>query len=457
MPAILTDTIKKQILDKIITDFADSDVRYFAAIGRSEDWNDSDTVVLPTTSPRTERNARLTMQSAKNITDLSFCVARNNWTLGTTYSAYDDNTAGLPTQPFYAMNSNQQVYICLRQGSSVGTTGSQYQPTAHTNGQPFDTADGYRWKFLYSIGALRATKFLSSAFMPVQVVPSDIVDPLIEEEQQRLVQNIASDGQIIGYVVENGGNNYSTTPNIVVNGNGTGAENVPVILNNRLVRVDVRTDSAGNLGGDFINNTYQGKGYDYADAEVIATGSGSGAIVRPVFAPKGGLGLDPRVDLKSAQVMFNTKFEFDEGGEFLIDQDFRQISLLKNMKYSDSDGVFTESVGSALKYLKLSALTGTYAKDVIVQGGSSLAKAHVDNAEDSDLFFHQSEYTGFKAFQTGESLSVFEGGGSVTGVIDSILNGKVDPLSGELLYIDNRAAVVRSSDQKQDIKIVIQL
>ena len=36
-------------------------------------------------------------------------------------------------------------------------------------------------------------------------------------------------------------------------------------------------------------------------------------------------------------------------------------------------------------------------------------------------------------------------------------SGDVDPYSGELLYIDNRSAVTRASDQTEDLKIVIQV
>jgi hypothetical protein len=40
---------------------------------------------------------------------------------------------------------------------------------------------------------------------------------------------------------------------------------------------------------------------------------------------------------------------------------------------------------------------------------------------------------------------------------DAFIVGEMDPLSGDVLYIDNRAAVSRSAEQTEDIKIVIQL
>ena len=39
----------------------------------------------------------------------------------------------------------------------------------------------------------------------------------------------------------------------------------------------------------------------------------------------------------------------------------------------------------------------------------------------------------------------------------SLVLPEVESLTGDLLYIDNRAAVTRASDQTEDIKIVIQL
>ena len=60
---VITDRFKKQVLDELITDFLDSDnVRYYAAIGRSVDWNDSDVPTVPTNDARSVRDARLSIQ-----------------------------------------------------------------------------------------------------------------------------------------------------------------------------------------------------------------------------------------------------------------------------------------------------------------------------------------------------------------------------------------------------------
>jgi hypothetical protein len=49
--------------------------------------------------------------------------------------------------------------------------------------------------------------------------------------------------------------------------------------------------------------------------------------------------------------------------------------------------------------------------------------------------------------------------GNGSGILDNItyVKGDVDYNTGEVMYIDNRAAIQRSADQTEDIKIIIQL
>ena len=88
--AVITNRIKKQVINSILSDVNDSDNNYYAAIGRSEDWNDSDVAPQAYNTGREERNFRLGMQSIKNITDIRMVVPRYNWSSGAIYSQYDD-------------------------------------------------------------------------------------------------------------------------------------------------------------------------------------------------------------------------------------------------------------------------------------------------------------------------------------------------------------------------------
>ena len=97
MTAIITQDFKKQIVQSIFNDVADSAERYYIGIGHSQDWDSADLAPTPIQSVRDIRNARLNLQSIKSAEDVSFVIPRNNWTSGTIYSAWDDNVAGYPS------------------------------------------------------------------------------------------------------------------------------------------------------------------------------------------------------------------------------------------------------------------------------------------------------------------------------------------------------------------------
>ena len=253
MAAVVFDRQRKNSIRDILIDIKDSDNYYFAAIGRSQDWNDSDVAPVPQNSLNDAREARLGIQSIKNITDQTFVIPRYNWTSGAIYSAYNDDQQGYPTNAYYVMNSNQQIYICLQQGKTEANPpqvkASTVQPTGNTTGDPFRTADGYMWKFLYSIGALKASKFISTAYIPVQKVQdSDNATLLLDEVgvdsdspaedvEQQLVQQAAVSGQILGYEVVKGGSGYTSVPTLTIVGDGSGAKAVPTVTGGASVKV----------------------------------------------------------------------------------------------------------------------------------------------------------------------------------------------------------------------------
>ena len=451
--AIVTNRIKKQVISGIVTDFLDSDNNYFVVIGRSEDWNDSDIAPTILNNAREERNFRLASQSAKRIIDQSFVVPRYNWSSGAIYSAYDDAQVGYPAQTYYVMNDNNQVYICLQQSkSSSGISQvSTVQPSGNTTGTPFETADGYVWKFLYSIGALDANKFISANFIPVQFIAATDSDSPAADIEQKVVQDNAIVGQVIGYAVDSGGAGYTSTPTISIVGNGTNAKAGATISGGQVVKVEV-IDSSGTL-------TF-GSGYDYAKVNVAGGGTPTKpAKIRAILATPLGMGADPRDDLRSTSIMFNVKPEGTETGDFIVGNDFRQVGLMKNLELPDSDALFTESTGIALRKLVLTSVVSPFTPDNTILGGTSGVRALIDRVDSSNIWYHQTEVTGFGNFDSGESISEIDGSG--TGTLNAsfapYVNPEVDIFSGEVLYIDNRASVTRSAEQTEDIKIVIQI
>ena len=164
---------------------------------------------------------------------------------------------------------------------------------------------------------------------------------------------------------------------------------------------------------------------------------------------------------------------------FLIDQNFRQVALIRNPKYAqnninpdDDSGappIFTDASGLALQYLQVddsSDITGgKFAAGSVITGGTSGAKAIIDANDTTTgfnpkLIVHQdSATTGFGRFQGGEQIT---DGANNADLVDSA-NGfgfrvsDVEKTSGEIIYIDNRAPVDRTSTTQEDIKVVITL
>ena len=469
MAAIITDKLKNLVVDLIKANDSDASNKYYAAIGRSEAWNDSDVSPTPLRTKSEENRFRNSMQSVKLISDVSLVIPRYNWSSGTFYSAYDDTQVGQPTNAYYVINANQQVYMVLR--ASISATGtavaSTVEPTGNTTGTPFKTSDGYVWKFMYSISATDANKFQSANFIPVKNIPFTNVNSSVAEVEQKAIQDKAIHGQIIGYGIESAGAGYGSAPTLTVRGNGSNAVATATISGGQVVRV-IPTEGGG---GSFDSASF-GSGYDYANVEVSGGGTPSKpAKIRPILANSGGLGHDATVDFKASAIMFNAKPTGTETLDFVIGQDFRQVGLLKNPQVdsaghggqpntdSGTSTAFTGLTGRALKGLNFSAINNPFGEDKTILGVTSGAKAFIDKDSGNSVFYHQNENTGFKSFQAGETVDETDGTGQ--GVLDSAgafeTAFEVNPHTGELLYIDNRGAVTRSADQTEDIKIVIQV
>ena len=196
-------------------------------------------------------------------------------------------------------------------------------------------------------------------------------------------------------------------------------------------------------------------------------------MARAVIGPQNGIGADPRDELKATSLMFNAKPNGAEGGDFLVGtgQDFRQVMLIRNILDSAAGNAYTGSTGLALKFLKVdSAFAGNLSIDELITNSlTPPAKAFVNKVVNEDtlgakVFYHQTDSTGFTPFNVGNTLTDEQGNTGTIVIADSdnltdsassfddVLN-----TSGEVLYIENRAPVIRDAAQTEDIKVVVTL
>ena len=457
MAAIVTDPFKKQLTQTVFNEVTNTTARYYIGIGRSEQWDSSETVPDPTDSPRSIRNLRASLQSLKSASDVTYVIPRYNWSSGTIYQAYDDDLTSIPNTSYYVLTEDNQVYICLQQSKNAAgaAQASTVKPTGTTT-KPFKTADGYIWKFLFALSATRASKFLSANFVPVEKILDSAGGAGLSslEIQQATVQDSAVAGQILNIIVTNGGSGFTSTPTVTIDGDGVRAAATATVSGGAITKIelDSSTDSAMAMG----------QGYNFASVSITG-GGGSAATARAVIGPDSGIGRDCRDELKSTSLMFNTKPAGTEDSNFIVGQDFRQVTLIRNPK-KNNDSDLTGSSGKVLNFLQVTSVSDAedFTVDTEITGGTSNAKAIIDEVINDRIYFHQSEATGFKPFQEAETIS---GGGENATLVaeaadadsDAFTLDDVRKTSGQVLYIENRAPVVRSATQTEDIKIVLTL
>ena len=464
MVAIVTTDTKQLVVEKLIEDLQADSNNYYLGIGKSDAWNETDTAPTSITDiETTKRDFRDNLQSIQKIASVSFVAKRYNWSSGTIYQPYRDNETSAQNGQYYVITESNRVYICLRQGKNALTgdtnTSTVNPDTTGTTASPVKTSDGYVWKFLFTQSATRLSAFATSNFIPVEKVTETSGLSNIRQSQKD-IQDAASAGQIVGYRVTSNGTGYTSAPTITVNGNGSNARAVATVVGGSVIAVNV-DDSAG--GFPF------GAGYDHASV-TSSGGGGSGLVVKPIIS-KGGIGADPRDDLKSTSIMFNSKLVGEAGsGDFLVGTgaDFRQVGILKNPKLpasrTSADSDFTATTGSALRILTVGSganLTDIAVGKVISQvQGTLKARAYVNKNTGTDadatFLYHQNENTGFVPFTVGDEDLLDSAVPDNKGTIVSDSDAEVDPFSGDLLYVESRAAVERTTAGTEDIKITIQ-
>ena len=463
MSAIITQNTKHLFQSQFQADADSAANKYYIALGKSEDWNDSDAAPNPVITEREERDFRLSMQSAKLAANYSFVIPRVNWSSGTVFGEYDDTDLSHPSVPYYAMIDNNQVYVCVRQSRGAnGTANPSTVAPSGTGNRPFATSDGYAWKFLYTVGVVDNTNFTSANFLPVKKVRlldtdgSGNITSTSTDVQQIAIQDSSTTSPICGIDITDGGAGYSSAPTVAIIGNGYGAVASATIAGGAVVKIEIDDDSASGIQG-----IKMGLNYDYA--HVVMSGGGSPTTVakaRTRIGPKAGFGADPRKDLRAKALMFNIQPAGDEDGEFHIGTSFRQIGLLKN-PLDSAGAAYTQTSGNALRRLKLHQKTANFTKGSVMTGGTSGATAIVGDTDSAEIWYHQNETTLFSPFQAAEAVTDAAGGIGITdsasGVGGFTNSGSIDPFSGELLYIENRAKVVRSADQTEDIKVIVEI
>ena len=502
MTAIATDDLKFRYSELLFTEIknATDSNHFYVGIGKSDQYDSAnDTIIDPVNRYKDHLEARNNLQSILKIAEgsMSYVVPRSNWVSGTPYESWKDGHDGIPSNKYYVMTDNLEVFICLENSkSSAGDIqASTVNPSSvraalqqgHGIDKAFKTSDGYIWKFLYAVETSKQAAFLSSNFMPIQNqdsggnLPGVSAATTSAQTDQAKVRKCATGGQVLGVEVVNAGAGYTGTPTITITGDGTGAAGL-VVMNGTSIG-HIQMIPAGKDAATTMRDSGMGSGYNFARVE-ISGGTDSAtthATLRAIIGPRDGIGSLATHDLKSSSLMFNVKPAGTQSGTFNISQDFRQISLLRNLNYVDSAVAGNRVTLGQARVGRICRLTpgtgnpalGFQTDEKITQSGGNIVGwvDYIDSgysgANNLQLYYHHNERADLKS-------GPFTGGQTVTGSVSSVTGtvaadveviqgatatsngfGAIDRYSGDILYIDNRARIERTETQTEDIKIIL--
>jgi hypothetical protein len=386
-----------------------------------------------------------------NPSDVTHTVPRYNWNAGEAYYAWDDRDEDIFAKPFFVMTSQYKIYKCLHAGPAASTV----EPTTNSSEVPETCIDGYVWKFMCFIQAEATDRFLTKNFMPIRtaVAADEAVGGVNWEHYGWQREAIATDGAIYDIVmsVENGGGAGYTTPTVTIVGDALANGGVEA------------TASAVVVDGVITKINVDNPGSKYKNAKVVITnpvGVATDATYRAVLPPVNGHGADPVRELGAFYVIVNAKLDGDEGeGDFIINNSFRQIAIVKAPFNAGTEVVATDVTLSGLKQMTLGTVTNEtqfLPGDTFI-GTTSGAQAYVDSYDKVTgvLKYHQNSKSGFIAFVDNDPV-VANAGGLGTVSAGTQLPAEYERYSGEVIFLEDRGPVNRYAAQIEDVKIVIE-
>ena len=357
------------------------------------------------------------MQFGKRISsnDAIFVIRNIPYEANVIYTMYDEQDDNLLDSDYYVIVNASSYYHIFKvldnNRGGYSTIEPNFVHISGSNTAVYQTSDGYRWKYMYSVSSTEKDKFSTDDWFPL------IANTTVKEEAVGgAIDIIKIDGSGLGYhnylsgtfssnELKVGGNpklykisnnsinqtngfytgcllylstgtgsgQYETVTNYYTNANGNFIEIEQefeiVPTNGTTWQINPRVNIKG-VGKSVVNavaralvNAYsgnsiyriemlnRGSGYEYAIANVVANSVLNitvPAILRPIRSPYGGHGFDAASELGCHSLMFSVKFSNSELGTIPTNNIFQQIGVMKDPIFSDIDFVISSSNGSFL-------------------------------------------------------------------------------------------------------------
>lgn len=303
---------------------------------------------------------------------------------------------------------------------------------------------------------------------------------------------ILDGGQITGVTIENSGIGYSTAT-IAVSGDGTAASlsvdlNVGNIAslqaNNEILTtpgtinaiklisggygygvatVMIQGDGTGATATASIN-TATGRitkinitnpGQNYTFANVVITGNGKAAKARAIMAPFGGHGKNAPDEFFARTLMFYSNVSNDLNQGLEVNNDYRQLGIIKNPRAYAANTRFTGVIGSACFLVQGSINTTYFPKDTnitvdrVISGTTFQRRYRVVSSTSTAALVQSLDN------DVPTTNDIFTNAANQTFTASSVSNPTVDKYSGQLMFIDNKAGFTPSDEETVTLRTII--
>jgi hypothetical protein len=441
MSSIYTKSLQIYNAEQFKTSISEATIpNVYLTFGKVDHWPNENSPTQAVNSVDTNNGVWKNMIGAKKVqgNDVRLAIRRFDWVSGTVYTEYDDSEANLdmndPDVKFYVVTDEWNVYKCLGNNNGAAST---VKPTSINTYIAEQLSDKYIWKFMYQLSDEEKLRFTTTNFIPVRTLTED------NGSLQWHVQSNAVQGSIGSIKVTNPGSGYTVTPSVTITGDGTGAE----------ATLSVNPSTFG-IDGIFITN--KGQNYTYATATINqAGGVGQGATARVVMSPQGGHGADPVEELGASFVIINTQLRGSESGILDIQNEFRQVALIKNPILNDAVTVASGIVYSQTTEILVDDAGDNYLEDELVYQGSSLVdstfKGQVASWNSANSLLYLVDVSGTLDL----SKAIIGDTTKASHQTRDVTNRAFKPYTGSILYINNITAIQRTTDQTEDFKIVV--
>jgi len=321
-------------------------------------------------------------------------------------------------------------------------------------------------------------------------------DPKFLQQQSQLTSRaLGSVGGIERLKLISAGTGYSdsgTNTGLVITGDGSNVATPGTINANYITGGAFTSDIilTGNAATNGSGSDNVGTNFSVAQATVTSSDAGaSGAEFTPIVAPRGrpgfstasangGHGTDPVFELGGFYVGLNVQISGTTDTAIANTQDFRQISLIRNPLIGGVIPTNPVSAINTLKFISYDTAGGTayaatgallataaQANDHVIENSLGF-KGYIVNVDTTAkrIYYFQNDLTGYVT-PTDTDMVIKTGGQTVAGFAitassDDIGIGAApnsfNAGSGEMLFLENRDPIQRSTSQIEDVKLIIE-